>query len=132
MIQYAGVILISIDDAVLLQQRDDKPEITNPGKVAIFGGSTNFGETPIDCAIREIYEEVEIKLDKSNLQKFRTYFSKRDDGQTVESHIFIAKDIDAEKIHLHEGEKVFMLNANQDFSQLNLTKVCRKVLSVYC
>lgn len=57
----AGVILYR-DGRVLLQHRDDKPDIVWPGAWAIFGGHLEDGEDPESGAIREIEEELGLKL----------------------------------------------------------------------
>jgi 8-oxo-dGTP diphosphatase len=53
----AKVILYK-DDKVLLQLRDDKIDIQFPNMWSLFGGSIEEGESPEECAIREIKEEV--------------------------------------------------------------------------
>ena len=57
----AGVILHR-DGRVLLQHRDDKPGIVWPGAWAIFGGHLEDDEDPESGAIREIEEELGLKL----------------------------------------------------------------------
>ncbi len=60
-IRVAGVIL-HYDGRVLLQHRDDKPDIRWPGAWAIFGGHLEDDEDPESGAIREIEEELGLKL----------------------------------------------------------------------
>jgi len=50
----AEIILIRTDEALILQHRDDKPGITNPGFITSFGGGVEPGETPAQAALREI------------------------------------------------------------------------------
>jgi 8-oxo-dGTP diphosphatase len=57
----AGVILYR-DGKVLLQHRDDKPEIFSPGAWSIFGGKLEDAEEPEDGARREIEEELGLVL----------------------------------------------------------------------
>jgi 8-oxo-dGTP pyrophosphatase MutT (NUDIX family) len=52
-----GVALIRDDGATLLQLRDEKPTITDPGLWVLPGGHVEDGETPRDGAIREFLEE---------------------------------------------------------------------------
>lgn len=61
-IRVAGVILHQ-GRGVLLQHRDDKPDIRWPGAWAIFGGHLEDDEDPEAGAIREIEEELGLKLE---------------------------------------------------------------------
>lgn len=53
----AAVALLDDDDAVLLQLRDDIPEIVYPGQWVFPGGHGKPGESPAACARRELMEE---------------------------------------------------------------------------
>lgn len=46
---------------VLLHKRDDKTDI-NPNKWGFFGGSSEGNETPVQTFIREMYEELGVRL----------------------------------------------------------------------
>src|SRR4051812_41586401 len=60
---YCGVVLIAVDgDRVILQQRDDKPGIANPGLITTFGGVSEGEEYPHETAVREIREELGIDI----------------------------------------------------------------------
>lgn len=52
-----GVVLLREDSAALLQLRDDKPGIQDPGIWVFPGGHTEPGETPEAGARREFWEE---------------------------------------------------------------------------
>lgn len=52
------VILPYCQHHVLLQLRDDKPEIVYPSSWGFFGGSLEEGESPLDGARRELREEI--------------------------------------------------------------------------
>lgn len=56
-----GVVLYC-GDAVLLQYRDDRPDIRFPNTWAIFGGMVEDGESAEDAARREIEEELGLRL----------------------------------------------------------------------
>jgi len=51
-------LLVDADGRFLLQHRDDKPEIANPGKWGSFGGMIEPGETPEEGFVRELREEL--------------------------------------------------------------------------
>ena len=54
----ATAILVDGQGRFLLQHRDDKPEIANPGLWGSFGGETEPYETPGDGFLRELQEEL--------------------------------------------------------------------------
>jgi 8-oxo-dGTP pyrophosphatase MutT (NUDIX family) len=85
---YAGFLLKTIDNKLLLQQRDNKPNIVNPGMIAIFGGTAKAKETPVVCAIREAAEEVGLIVSKNELKPLGVYHTTVPSVGKVESHIF--------------------------------------------
>ena len=60
---YAGVVLFN-KNKILLQLRDNNPKISNPDMWGIFGGGVEKGETPEQAAIRELREELELRIEK--------------------------------------------------------------------
>ncbi|EPH46468.1 putative 8-oxo-dGTP diphosphatase [Streptomyces aurantiacus JA 4570] len=58
-----AVILTSRQE-IILQHRDDKPEICWPGYWSLPGGGAEPGETPMDTVLREIKEETGVVPDE--------------------------------------------------------------------
>lgn len=52
---------------LLVIQRDDKPDIPFPNHWDLPGGGRETGETPAQCALRETYEEVGLRLQETDL-----------------------------------------------------------------
>lgn len=69
--QGVSAILMNADGRILLQHRDDKPNIRYPGHWALFGGSIEDGESPDVAARREILEETGYNV--ANLGLFREF-----------------------------------------------------------
>lgn len=69
----AGVILIDREGRVLMQLRDDTPEIMFPGHWGLTGGAGHPGETPEETARREVTEETGLTLVK--IDPFKAYYS---------------------------------------------------------
>jgi 8-oxo-dGTP pyrophosphatase MutT (NUDIX family) len=59
--------VLLVNDAYILQLRDDIPGIAARGKYALFGGSLEEGETPEAGLRREICEELSIQLSEVRL-----------------------------------------------------------------
>lgn len=55
-----GAILVNDAGEVLLQQRDDRPDLRYPGYWTFFGGAVEEGEAPDDAILRELEEELEL------------------------------------------------------------------------
>lgn len=56
-----NIIFLNEQNKILLQLRDDKPNIPFPNMWAIPGGHINKDETPLECILREIKEELGIE-----------------------------------------------------------------------
>ena len=70
---WAGVILFNPKtNCVLIQKRDSVAPV-NPNLWAFFGGAGEKGETPANCLVREIEEELGILIDK-DLHKVTNVF----------------------------------------------------------
>ena len=83
---------------VLLVLRDDIPTIPCPNMWDLPGGHVESGETPAECIVREMMEEIEVNVEGCLL--FRVYeFSDRTE------HVFsMSAEFDVERLVLHEGQ----------------------------
>jgi 8-oxo-dGTP diphosphatase len=57
------VVLLRGDGAALLQHRDDKPGLRHANLWVPPGGHCDPGESPLDCAHREFFEETTYRCD---------------------------------------------------------------------
>src|SRR5580700_11474393 len=90
---YAGVLLETEDGRIIGQQRDDKPDIDNPGRVGTFGGTVEASEDPQEAAWRELVkEETDLQIEKGALKLFLvdTAFRKLTNEQEVR-HFYAAR-----------------------------------------
>ncbi|MEM7488844.1 MAG: NUDIX hydrolase [Pseudomonadota bacterium] len=85
-ILYLGASLVSI-------LRDDYPHIPWPNRWDLPGGGVEEGETPLDAVIREIEEEIGLRLPPSAFVWHKTY--RRSDGRASR---FFAAPIDRAQI----------------------------------
>jgi len=85
-----GVVLIRDDGAALLQLRDDKPDIQDPGIWVFPGGHADPGEEAVDAAKREFLEETCYQVeDLRFLVSYSAQQVKCCEGQDLQ---FIARD----------------------------------------
>ncbi len=103
--QVVSAILINAEGKILLQLRDDRPDIKNPNCWTTFGGGVEDGETPDEAIHRELLEEIELKL-PIKLWKVLDYPVERNGQQLiVENYIYVGRiDHPASEIKLNEGQ----------------------------
>ena len=86
--------------SVLLHLRDGKTAF-NPHKWAFFGGSNEGSETPAECFIRELEEEIGLRIPPGAVKKLLDYPNKK-----VGRHRYIfyaISDVDPSTLTLGEG-----------------------------
>src|SRR5262249_4607786 len=103
--QGVSAIPINTEGKILLQLRDDRPDLIFPGHWTTFGGMVEDGETPAEALRRELLEEIELEL-PMKLWRVENY-SMEQDGQSIviESFIYVGRiDLATSEITLNEGQ----------------------------
>jgi 8-oxo-dGTP diphosphatase len=102
-----NIIFLNDQNEVLLQLRDNKPNIPYPNMWAIPGGHVDQGETPLACILREVKEELGIELNKAAL----FIAAERSYGR---EHTYWARaSFRLEDVKLSEGQCVRWFNYNE-------------------
>lgn len=98
--EFASAVLIDGHGRFLFQQRDDVPGILFPGRVGLFGGHRENGESFLQCVVREIYEEVSYFVTPGRFRHLVTY-----NGivYSARGEIFVADGIPADRLVVTEG-----------------------------
>lgn len=128
---YSGVLIITTETEILLQQRDNKPGIVNPGFVTTFGGLNKQEETPLQGAIRELTEETNLIIKTSDLKFFKHFYKIENDGTKTKVNIFILKNISKEKLEIYEGKSYYPIRKDDNLDKINLSSTAKKVLQAY-
>ena len=68
--QIATVFIEDAEGRLVLQLRDDKPDIPHPGHWGLWGGRVEAGESPLEGAAREICEELTLNVQPESLRFF--------------------------------------------------------------
>jgi len=124
LIRVAGVILHR-EGRVLLQHRDDNPNIVWPGHWAIFGGHIEPGEEPEETARRELEEELGLRLDGP----LPLYFHGSDGVR--ERFIFEAPlPVPPEALTLMEGQGMALL-APEELDSYAVVPVHRQIIQSF-
>ncbi|MCU0485198.1 MAG: 8-oxo-dGTP diphosphatase [Anaerolineales bacterium] len=97
--------------------RIKKPNDMHQGKWNGLGGKLEPGETPEECAVREIYEESGLLVHQLTLKGLLTFpgFANEEDWYAF---VFVAEPLDGELIDSPEGDLTWI--DNQALLSLNL------------
>jgi 8-oxo-dGTP diphosphatase len=101
--EVGSAILIDTLGRFLFQQRDDIPGILHPGKVGLFGGHRESGESYLQCVVREVLEETTYYVPPGDFAHLATYDDVDDDGGTVHGEFFVTNDIPIDRLLITEG-----------------------------
>jgi 8-oxo-dGTP pyrophosphatase MutT (NUDIX family) len=120
----AAAILIVPDGHYLMQLRDDKPDVWDPGCWGCFGGSIDERETPESALRRELSEELELR---ATLQ-FRYFTQVAWDygpwGRGVKLRYYFEVVIgndELARVVLHEGQAFRLFSAEEVLREPRLT-----------
>jgi 8-oxo-dGTP diphosphatase len=83
---------------VLLFLRDDKPDIPFPNMWDVPGGHLEPGETPEQCIVREMKEEIDLDLRDFHLFRVTEF------GDRIEVTFWKRLNLDIENTRLTEGQ----------------------------
>ena len=132
MLRVANVLIVSTKGDLLMQQRDDNPNINNPGKITSFGGTVEQGETPIEAAVRELEEETGLRVRPSDLDFFDTFRkTMKEHGEDSEVTLFVLAGVDQERMHVYEGKGVYVVHRGDNFDEINFSILAHMYVPLY-
>lgn len=102
-----SIIFINSKNQILLFLRDNKSTIPYPNMWDFLGGQIEEGETPEQCIVREIKEEIGLDLEDFN------YLLTEDFTDRIEYVFYKKINLDISKIILTEGQKINWFSFNE-------------------
>jgi len=113
----ATLCYVQKDDKTLMLYRNKKENDYHEGKWNGLGGKFELGESPEDCAIREIKEEAGLSVKNLIMKGFITFplFDGKDDWHVF---LFVIDKFEGELIDSAEGELEWI--DNDKLSEINL------------
>jgi 8-oxo-dGTP diphosphatase len=96
----SSIIFVNDNQDVLLFLRDNKPDIPYPDTWDVPGGHVEDGETPEQCIVREMREEMGIELKGFQL------FSSIEFDDRIEYTFWKSENLDIDSIRLTEGQRL--------------------------
>lgn len=119
-------LLVKPDNTVLVQLRDNRPDIESPGKWCFPGGALNAWELPKRAAVREVEEETGLKIREEDFFPFyELVYQMR--GETYMNQLYFAFVLQETQVRVKEGadmqwltwEEIEDLNRAGEFAQNN-------------
>jgi 8-oxo-dGTP pyrophosphatase MutT (NUDIX family) len=101
----ALAVVLDTAGRYLFQRRDDIPDIVYPGRLSLFGGHREPGETYLACIARELHEEITYLVAPERFG-FLTTLDRCGEvvkGDIVRGHVFLVTGIPADEIVVTEG-----------------------------
>ena len=110
--QAVAIIVINNRDEVLLQLRDNNPNIVFPNSWTLPGGVVEPNESPEQAAHRELAEETGLHL---NLSYWKAYKRKPQSHQfTIEQYIYLGRTYqESDKMILGEGQALHFFRKDE-------------------
>lgn len=125
--EVALVVLRDRSGRILMQHRtDDAPR--QPNKWTPPGGQIEPGETPVEGAHRELYEETGLRVDELVLHAVYERPASDGDAGVYMFHVFTAEtDATQEDVVLGEGKAMVFLTASE-IAEVELTPFAARLL----
>jgi 8-oxo-dGTP pyrophosphatase MutT (NUDIX family) len=110
---WAGVILFNPKTNEVLLHKRDPNILVNPDMWGFFGGVGEAGETPEECVVREVKEELNTDILAKNLTPFVNYLNDR--RQTWHHTFTMDFNLPKSQMTLGEGAGFDWININDAF-----------------
>ena len=68
------VLMVDTDDRIAMQLRENIPDLPAANQWGLFGGLIDEPETPKETALREIQEELNVRLDADRITLYRKHY----------------------------------------------------------
>jgi 8-oxo-dGTP diphosphatase len=131
--EFAPTIILDDRDRFLLQQRDDIAGIFYPGKIGLFGGHRERDESFLDCAVREVHEELGHYIAPERFEFLASYQGPdlAVQGGILCVNFFIVRNVSADKLLVSEGR--LLLVSRSDLAALDpkFTPTTRHAFKVF-
>ena len=124
--EIAQLLLFDRDGRLVIYLRDDKADIPFPNHWDFFGGHLEPGEAPEQALVRELNEELAIKV--TTFEFFRRYECFSGDAYPNIKHIYYAQiDRRAAGLVLYEGQRLAAI-APEERHQLRFANILGDIL----
>lgn len=120
-----GLLIENSEGKVLLQLRDDNPDIPYPGCWGTFGGQIEGDETPEEGIRREIWEELEYEL--SDPEYFGNFPF---DGYDIYMYRTVDRGLTLNDLTVREGQEGRFFSL-RELEGVDCAANCREIVTAY-
>jgi 8-oxo-dGTP pyrophosphatase MutT (NUDIX family) len=125
----ALAVLVLPDTRVVLQRRSQNPAITAPGKLGLFGGHIEPGESSLEAVQRELHEETSLSFDPAQLEHLMHYeLTAEQTGRDDMQYELYLLPIEHDDFKVFEGDGAEAYSAEAALQRDDLSLVTRYVL----
>lgn len=117
-VHLADCVVLTHDNKLLLQRRPDNWR-TYPGRVNIFGGHIEEGETIVEGLKRELHEELGVSIDDNDLL-FIGALTEEETDYTEAVHIYFWHDKTGSITGCYEAEPIYFANVEEALSHTKI------------
>lgn len=104
----SSIILVGTCGQLILQQRDNVPGILYPGLIGLFGGHREVEETALQCAQRELHEEIGQLLPLERFAPLLSFEARFHGDFVLHDDVFVARDVPSDALAVTEGRPLFV------------------------
>ena len=121
----SSAMLVNPDGDILVNLRDDDPDIIFPDQWSLIGGHVEDGEHPDEGLVREVEEEIGYPV--IEYHPLATFF----DGSDVRHLYLVPIDAPLDDLVLGEGQAIRYIDPARALSELDLCVTGRRCIEVY-
>jgi len=128
-----NILVSTVDGKLVMQKRDNKPGISNPGMVTGFGGHVDANDTTLRlAAARELREETSLSFTPEQLHYFKTYHKTPEiHGENSYVTYYTLDGVTTNTLKIYEGEGFELLNPNDNLENVFLSPLVRQAIADY-
>lgn len=128
----ASVVLVNPGGLLIFQERDNKPGILNPGMITPWGGAVEEDEDVLAAAKREIKEELDMDVEKSDFSQFGVFERGYEiDGRPVVNYVFLLEGVDQNSLVVLEGAGFRLIDPQLSADDPSYTPLTRELIAKY-
>lgn len=101
--EYVGIFLKAANGALLLQRRPIGRGIANPGKLSVFGGKSRRLESPLASAVRQLREEVDLRLEPGRFRHVCELGWPSKKGSWERCNYYVVDDVAVDDLRVASG-----------------------------
>ena len=120
-----GLIIENAENEILLQLRDDKPDLEYPNCWGTFGGQIEEGETPQEALVREIREELNYCVESPVLYRVYSF-----NGYDIYMFSTIDKKTTLNDFDVREGQRAGFFS-REAAAKIPCAFNCREIVEDY-